>query len=161
MNTIEKITAASRKVPLLGWFAVGSLLLGGMLLLAAGVTSGTTATGMVRLDGQPLPTGWIRFVPLAETPGPDAGAAIVEGKYRVVKGLEVGEYRVEIDGTRKSPKKVRDPFGFGTRLVQDEVPAVAPEFNQNSKLMRMINRGSNTLDFDVEGAKGKRVRPSK
>src|SRR5437879_2240436 len=108
MNNIEKIRAAFRKAPILGWFAVGLLLLAGLLLLSAGFRSGPTVTGIVRLDGQPLPKGWIRFVPDEGTTGPDGGAAIRQGKYSIPKGLMVGKYNVEIKGMRILPgKKMR------------------------------------------------------
>jgi hypothetical protein len=139
----------------IGLLTLAGLTLGLLAFYLYG-TSTPTASGTVRLDGQPLPTGRIRFVPLVGTPGPDAGAAIEEGKYRVVKGLQVGEYRVEIEGTRKSPKKkVADPFQFGSRRVPEEVEVIPPEYNQQSKIIRKVDRGTNTFDFELEEAKGK------
>src|SRR5947209_7208985 len=129
MNTIEKIRTALGRAPLLGWGAAGLLVLCGVLLVFAGVPSGPTVTGIVRLEGQPLPTGRIKFVPLPGTPGPDAGATIEEGKYRIEKGLMAGEYRVEIQGTRKIPRLVHAPFPG--QLVPDEVPVVAADYNEN------------------------------
>jgi hypothetical protein len=73
MSTIKKIRTAFRKVPLLGWFAAGLLLLSGILLLAWGLKSDPTVTGIIRLDGQPLSKGSVRFVPAKGTHGSDGG----------------------------------------------------------------------------------------
>jgi hypothetical protein len=161
MNTSEAMKTAFRKRSILGWSAAGLLVLAGLLLLALAWPSEPTAAGTVRLNGEPLPMGRIRFLPRAGA-GPDAGAAIEEGKYQIAKGLQVGEYRVEIEGIRKSStKKVRNPYSLGEQLVPDQVQVVAPEYNQNSKLTRVIKTGANALDFDVEEAKGKGAKTGK
>src|SRR5438105_1822233 len=156
MNTIEKIRDTPRRVPLLGWGALGLLLLAGVLLVLAAWSSGPTVTGLVRLDGQPMPTGRIKFVPLPGTPGPDAGTTIEEWKYRIEKGLTAGEYRVEIQGTRKTTRRVHPPFPGD--LVPDEVPLVAADYNDKSKLTSRVNAGANILDFEVEALKSKGTR---
>jgi hypothetical protein len=71
----------------------------------------------------------------------------------VEQGLTVGEYRVEIQGTRKTTKKIQPPFPGDP--VPDEVPVVAAEYDANSKLTSRIHAGANTINFDVEGIKGK------
>src|SRR5262249_38854954 len=76
----------------------------GLMLIAAGVwfvswmsaKSGPTVSGVVRLDGDTLEKGAIRFVPVEGTAGSDGGAVIREGKYNIAKVLKVGKYRVEI-----------------------------------------------------------------
>jgi hypothetical protein len=122
--------------------------------------SGPSISGTVRVDGQPLARGWIKFIPLADTPGPDAGATIEEGKYRITKGLRPGDYRIEIQGTRRTPKKVLHPMN-PAQMIQDEVAVVAAEFNQNSTLTRTVKPGTNAMDFDVKGLASKGARPGK
>jgi hypothetical protein len=153
MKIFEKIRDAFRRAPLRAWGAAGLLLLIGAVLVYAGIPSKPTVAGIVRLDGQPMLTGRINFIPLPGTAGPDAGATIEEGKYRVEKGLTVGEYRVEIQGTRQTNKKVQPPFPGDP--VWDEVPNVAAEYNEKSKLTHRVHAGANTRDFEVEGIKGK------
>jgi hypothetical protein len=152
MNTIGKKRTFFRKAPTLGWVAAGLLGLAGLLLLAGGWKSEPTVAGIVRLEGQPLAHGSIKFVP-ASTKGPVAGATIKAGNYHIVKGLRVGEYRVEIHGPGPTPKMVQDPEAPG-RLVPKEVEAV----DQNSKLTCVVNAGANAIDFEVEGFKGKPAR---
>jgi hypothetical protein len=130
------------------------------LLFFAGCGASESVSGIVTVDGQPLPKGRIRFIPREGTPGPDAGDDIVEGKYHITKGLQQGEYRVEINGTRKTPKKVRDPF-FGVKPIYNEEEVVHPDYNQNSKLIYRVNAGANVKDFEVKGLEDKRAKTGK
>jgi hypothetical protein len=148
MTTIETNRTTFRKVLILAWCAVGLLLLSGLLLVFGGFRSGPIVTGIVRLDGQLLPKGWIRFVPDDGTTGPDGGAAIRQGKYSIPKGLALGKYKVEIQGMRVVPnKKMRDSV-FGS-LVDAEEPIVFEEFNR----IREVGPGRNTHDFDLKEAR--------
>jgi hypothetical protein len=55
--------------------------------------------GTVTLDGQPLNSAIIRFVPTGNTVGPKTEFAVNEGEFAAVKSLgpPVGTHRVEID----------------------------------------------------------------
>jgi hypothetical protein len=158
MKILEQIRDVFRRTPLLIWSAVGLLLVCAVLVYA-GMLSTPTVGGIVRLDGQPMVTGRINFIPLPGTSGPDAGTTIEEGKYRVEKGLTVGEYLVRIQGTRQTTKRVQPPFPGDT--VWDEVPVVAAEFDEKSKLTARVQAGANTIDFNVEGIKGKGAKNRK
>ena len=134
------------------WFAVALLCLA--ITLAVSVrgcgTSGPAVSGTVSVDGELLTSGSIRFVPLADTPGSDAGASIAKGKYRIPKGLTVGIYAVEIQGTGKHPERmVLEPMGID--WIPDEVQVVPPEYHRNSKLTHTVELGQNTLDFKLNG----------
>jgi hypothetical protein len=154
MNTIATIGTVFRKAPILAWLAAGLLVLAGVWWLVSSWKSEPTVAGTVRVDGQLLHAGSIRFIPPAGTGGPDAGAAIREGSYRIEKGLRVGEYQVVIHGTRKTQKKTEDP-GTPGRLIWDEVELIPPEYNDKTKLVRMVNGGANTFDFVIEASTGK------
>src|SRR2546422_484701 len=85
--------------------------------------------GGASVGGKPLANGSITFVPVdnegnvAGDHGPGGGTSIEKGKYRVDKGLTVGRYRVEIQGTRKIlNKKVITTLGAG--LHNPEVASV-------------------------------------
>src|SRR5262249_16927788 len=95
------------------------VFLAGALVVSGCSKNEPTVTGTVLLNGQPLPKGSIRFIPIPPTTGSDAGAAIQEGTgtYRIEKGLTVGKYKVEIRGIRLNPeKKVFHPV---TQLLID------------------------------------------
>jgi hypothetical protein len=128
----------------------------GLLLLSGCWRSAPSVDGTVLLDGDPLPEGRIRFVPVEGTPGPDAGAVIEEGKYSVTKGLTAGKYRVEIHGPKDSTRrKVRDAL-TPTELVPAAEESVPPQYNVKSQLVRTVEAGSNTLDFElIRGRKGR------
>jgi hypothetical protein len=122
----------------------------GCLLLFSGCGKpGPSVVGTVLLDGDPLPSGRIRFVPVEGTRGPDAGAVIEEGKYSVDKGLTLGKYRVEIHGVKESTvRKERDPI-LPVYLIPAAIEAVPPAYNVKSQLIRTVEAGANTLDFDL------------
>src|SRR5215510_3955324 len=65
------------KHPTWCWFAAG-------LLLSGCASSDVSISGTVKLDGKPLADGDIQFIPTPGTSGPDAGAVITDGKYKVV-----------------------------------------------------------------------------
>jgi hypothetical protein len=130
-------------------------LAAGFLLLSGCGKAGPSVIGTVLLDGDPLPSGWIRFVPVDGTPGPDAGGVIEEGQYGVSKGLTAGRYRVEIHGTKESTsRKERDPL-TPSDLVAAEIELIPAEYNVKSKLIRTVEAGANTLDFALTRGKGK------
>jgi hypothetical protein len=131
------------KVPIRACFALGLLL-----LLFGCSQSEPSVSGTVRLDGQPLPKGWIRFVPDEGTTGPDGGARIREGRYSIPQGLAAGKYKVEIQGMRIVPnKKMRDSV-FGN-LVDAEESIVFAE----SPGPRLVSSGGNTHDFELKEAR--------
>jgi hypothetical protein len=126
------------------WITAGAVLLSGCS------RSGPTVKGEVLLDGTPLESGSIRFVPVDTKLGPDAGAAIKDGQYKIDKGLRVGEYRVVIRSPRRIPGKTRgDPIS--NAQVRAEEEAIPRQYNANSELVRKVASGANTFDFPLEG----------
>jgi hypothetical protein len=167
MNTIEKLRTAFQKEPLLGWCAVGLLLLGGLLLVVGSMKSGPTVTGIVKVGGEPLVKGSIEFVPvddkgeIAGGRGLSSGATIQEGIYRIDKDLRVGRYRVEIQGIRKTPRKVPHPLSQEVRIFE-EVAVVPAKYNRDSILFREVSAGSNKIDFlDLEAIREKPAKAGK
>src|SRR5262245_48305216 len=131
MGIIEKIRTTVRKAPLLAWFAFGLLLLAGLLLVFVAVKSEPMVTGTVRLEGELLSDGTIRFVPRkGNSGGSDAGARIRQGKYRIEKGLTPGKYKVEFQAAHRVPgKTARDPITF--EVIEAVEPIAFAEFNQS------------------------------
>jgi hypothetical protein len=151
MSIIEKTRTTIRRLPRWAWLAgSGVLLLSGAVLLFIGLRSDPAVMGFVRLDEQPLPTGSIRFVPLGGK-GPDAGASIREGKYRIEKGLIVGKYKVEIRGTRETGKKERDAFGQLVARIE------TIEFADADDLIREVQAGTQEFDFKLTEKKARKL----
>jgi hypothetical protein len=119
--------------------------------------------GVVRVDGELLARGSISFIPvddkgaIAGDRGPGGGANIEDGKYRIEEGLKAGLYRVEIQGTKKTGNKVRNPV-IPSSLVDEEVPVVPRKYNSDSELTRQLKAGVNPCDFKLEGIQ---KRPAK
>lgn len=115
--------------------------------LASGCQKGPelgTVTGLVKVNGQPLPYAYVVFQPIA--PG-TYGSAYTdkEGKYELQfttsrNGAPVGSHRVSIRAAARD------------ELPDDAAPQVRlPEkFNSASELVREVKPGHNVHDFDLE-----------
>jgi hypothetical protein len=136
-------------------FRFAALAALGLLMAGApgcGDGSGRVAvSGRVTVDGQALESGVIAFLPAEGTKGPAAGAEIKQGAYSVGRqgGPLPGTYRVEIKGTRKTGRQIKD--SFSTAMV-DEIEQFLPaKFNTESELSAEIKPGgSDSLDFTLQ-----------
>jgi hypothetical protein len=120
------------------------------LALGCGDGGRAAVSGRVTLDGEPLQEGSITFVPADGNPGPTAGGAIRDGKYRLDSrnGPAVGKNRVEIRSVVRTGRRIPDPRM--PRLTIDETRSVVPKrYNAESDLVRDIASGSNTFDFEL------------
>lgn len=110
--------------------------------------------GHITLDGSPLASGHIQFVP-QDAGGVSSGAIIAQGSYKLEapKGLPPGKYYVQIFSPRKEAKA--DP------LVQqtDEPPGpfqpatetIPARYNRDTTLAADVPpSGSTTFDFDLK-----------
>lgn len=112
--------------------------------------------GIVTLDGDPLSSGVIRFIPEGDNAGPQASASIREGIFNVPVdfGPVVGTNRIEIIST--------DDGGFAEddeqaiqRLKQEgikqiKVVKVPAQYNKQSKLTKSITAdGENDFTFEL------------
>src|SRR5262245_62012346 len=124
-------------------------------LLAAPGCSGSSSTaevsGTVKLDGQLIEEGSIQFIPVDGTTGPSAGAAIRNGQYHIprAQGAAIGKNRVELRSFKMSGKKIQEPTAPPGTLTEARVQAFPPEYNDASTVVKEIQAGGNTIDFDV------------
>jgi hypothetical protein len=128
----------------------------GVLLTAAlaglsgcGDSTRATVSGNVTVDGKPLESGAINFLPTGATKGPSAGATIVEGRYLISteKGVQIGENLVQIRGVGKTGKMVANPMGPGQ--IEEWAEHVPEKYNKRTTLSRAVKAGSNELDFEL------------
>jgi len=105
-------------------------------------------SGTVLLNGAPVTTGEIQFVPVGPTSGPTSGGPIVDGKYHIgyKLGPGVGEYRVQFQGMRPSDRIV---MIRGTEH-QELVDVFPSKYGPTSPEKRTIKPGKNELDFDLK-----------
>lgn len=103
-------------------------------------------TGAVTLDGAPVSSGQIRFVPV-DGRSPTGGAVITAGKYSTK--LAPGEYSVEISSPKEGP----------ARSMYDAAPAPAPSdagaetiparYNAKTELKLNVEAGDVHHDFTL------------
>lgn len=120
-----------------------------MLVLLIGTASGCgnsevklgTVTGVVTMEGAPLPEAIVRFLPSAEG-RTSQGVTDAEGRYTL-------QYTAREAGARVGPAKVMIMTGDpGDASFRDET--VAFEFNHETKLTVDVRPGKNVFDFEVD-----------
>jgi hypothetical protein len=107
-----------------------------------------SVSGTVRLDGQPLDHGSIRFEPQNAAVRVAGGAVIIDGAFSLAKeqGLPPGRYAVSISSPDIDPD-------FRPRADEKmEVPdLVPPRYNSQSELAVEVKQGaSNHFEFDLQ-----------
>jgi hypothetical protein len=134
--------------------------LGTSALLTAGCGEGgpdnlAAVSGQVKLDGQPLEGARLEFIP---TEGAvSLGKTDAQGKYELLfnrddKGAVIGQHKVRI--STYSPGDPDDP---ATPAVPEKLPA---KYNVKSELTQTVEKGSNTIDFELDG-NGEIIDPEK
>lgn len=138
--------------------------LGGLSSLAGCGDEGperVAVAGKVSLDGKPLPTGKVTFVPID---GPTAAVAEVrDGVFRAegADGPAAGRYRVEIVAVEPTGKKIPNPDAPGATL--DEERDLVPErYNARTELLAEVKPGAdNSFEFALSSKKAPGGRKSR
>ena len=138
-------------------FAFTSFLFAWLLLLIAGCGDNQVRIrGNVTLDGKPIDTGAITFIPNDLSKGQTAGASITVGEFQVVGNNlpPPGLYRVEIRGQKKTGKQIPSgsPSPPGT-MVEETIEAVPAKYNYKSELKQELKSGDNNINFEVTSQK--------
>lgn len=92
--------------------------------------------GNVSLDGNPLERGTIFFDPLPGIKGDPATGAILNGAYKVE--LSVGEYRVKINGSKKTGNKMQKAMAPKGEMIDEEVEAVGETIRARSEKLQLF-----------------------
>jgi hypothetical protein len=108
-----------------------------------------TVSGTVTLDGQPLKSGLIRFVP-ADGQTPTAEATITDGEFSAE--VPVGEKQVSISAPKVVGKRpaYQAPNSPMIDIVEELLPA---RYNMTSELKLNVTGGRQTEDFKLESGK--------
>ena len=123
------------------------------VLVGCGESNRAAVNGTVTLDGQPIEDGTINFIPTHDSAASAAWGPIKGGSYSIPahEGPTVGSSRVEIRWTRKTGKKIPAiapaPKGSFTEETREAVPV---RYNSQSELKRDLQKGENTLDFNLD-----------
>lgn len=120
-----------------------------------------SAMGTVTLDGVPLKSGQIRFIPVQVEQGPAAATLIQDGAFEFEddRGPVLGEHRVEIEATDFQGFEIDDEEAFGQRaektrgvgIPQNPVPKA---YNVHSTLKETVSaNGPNSFLFDLKSSR--------
>lgn len=107
-------------------------------------------TGVVKLDGQPVPDASVEFTPVDGKGLTSYGRTDKSGYYemmatRTEKGAAIGQNRVKI-----STHEVID----NSHSVPEKIPT---KYNSATELSADVKSGSNTFDFELSSAGGRIV----
>ncbi len=122
-------------------------------LLAAGCSpeGRNEVSGQVAVDGQPVETGSISFVPVEGGQGPQAGGNISKGSYHLARkdGPFAGRHRVEIIALRPTGKLTARDMGG---RPMDPMENITPKKYQGpkSELVVDIKNERNVLNFELK-----------
>ncbi len=134
-----------------------SFIVAGLLLMIAGCGDKQVhIRGKVTLNGKPIDTGAITFIPNDLNKGQTAGASITLGEFQLVGNNlpPPGIYRVEIRSQKKTGKQIPagSPSPPGT-MVEQTIEAVPAKYNDKSELKRELKAGDNNLNFELTSEK--------
>lgn len=133
----------------------------GVLALACTVGCGKSSelekvvvSGVVTLDGQPIPNGEIRFIPTAGTIGPVSGGAIKDGAYaaKAKGGVPLGNHQVEIRAFRANAKSQGQAGLAGSEGGAAE-QYLAKRYNEQTTLTAKVDATTETQDFELNSKK--------
>jgi hypothetical protein len=127
--------------------ATQAIVLGLALIVGCG-DSQPTLSGVVTLDGKPLATGNIAFLPTGE--GAGASATIgSDGSYDVrtgsVRGLAPGDYIVTVSANGPPVTKPGSDLPLPGKLLTPKKYSTS----QSSDLRANVQPGDNNLNFDL------------
>lgn len=111
--------------------------------------------GTVKVDGEPLVSGSIRFTPVEDNPGPAGGGTIENGKYRCDK-VAIGQNNVLIIGSMKIGEPNPNPPELGGQPGPDLPEEVIIlrgkkplEYEEEGELTADIEYGNNSQNFNL------------
>jgi hypothetical protein len=106
-------------------------------------------SGTVRVDGQPIDSGVISFLPTDPQAQRVAGGPITGGVYSVdeASGPNAGKYRVEIHWYKLTGQKIIDPM---TGNPYDERTEGLPDKYHTDSELTVEIPGKTPLDFDLK-----------
>jgi hypothetical protein len=108
-----------------------------------------TVSGSVTLDGAPLKSGLVRFVP-ADGLTASADAQVVDGKFSAI--MPIGEKKVSISAPKVVGK--RKMYDTPDSPTVDKVEELLPaQYNSASKLTLAVKSGNQEQDYKLKSGK--------
>src|SRR5262245_28470773 len=106
-------------------------------------------SGKVTVDGQPMESGVISFLP-EEKGGRVSGGPIKGGAYSVTEamGANAGKYRVKINWNKPTGRRGKD--AYGDEMMDEYKEGLPAKYHSNSELTVEIPAKQNTFDFELK-----------
>ena len=126
-------------------------------------SSRAAVSGKVAMNGEPIASGDIAFVPVSLGQGAAGGAPIERGQYdiRADQGLAPGDYKVAIHAFHRTGKKTWDGMGEPSapasqkHYVEELEQYIPTKYNDATELKATIVAGKvNRLSFDLRVSAG-------
>jgi hypothetical protein len=131
----------------IGWVVRAGLTVALAVLLALAGCSAKDGkvTGTVTIDGTPLESGSILFVPV-DGKSPTTGGSIKEGRYSV--RVPPGTMKVSISAPEVVGKKKIYPTADSPEMpvTKERLP---PRYNESTELTLEVKLGTNEKDFEL------------
>lgn len=126
-----------------------AFLVSAIAIVIAGCQRGPelgTVSGVIRVNGQPLPYAYVQFQPTTPPRIYGSAYADAEGRYELQfsesqMGAPVGQHRVSIQAARGD--ELPDDAPGSVRI---QLPA---SYNESTELVRDVKPGHNEIDFDL------------
>lgn len=111
-----------------------------------------SVTGVVTIDGKPIPNAVLTFVP--EEGSPSYGQTSRDGHYALMftdtkQGAMLGTHQVSIEVQRISKEEMAEMKAQGME-VPDKSVEIPKAYRQPGALTAEVKRGSNAIDFHLE-----------
>jgi len=114
-------------------------------------------SGSVAVNGKPIKTGIITFLPSGDTPT-QGGSAITEGKYAIPReqGLVPGTYKVVVSSGEGTEEKKTDTNAMPGMPPVPAKEAIPSDYNAKSLLTAEVKAGGkNVFEFNITSVPGK------
>ncbi len=125
------------------------------LLVLAGCSDGgpqlATVTGVVTVDGKPVPNAVVTFIPTGGSTS--YGKTNAEGKYELMFtdtkfGAMIGKHNVELEVRRYSAGELAEMKAAGESVATGFV-AIPNKYKAAGALTADVKEGSNTINFEL------------
>lgn len=108
--------------------------------------------GKVTLNGEPVESGFVEFIPVAGVDAAPVKLTISHGSYDTAsdplddRGVPLGSHKVIITSLVATGKKVKNEMG---EMEEEFVQLIPKIYNSNSNLTADVTAGTTMLDFDL------------
>lgn len=106
-------------------------------------------SGVITLDGKPLPSGTVTFAPLDGATA--ATAEIRDGAYQIARseGPAPGRYQVEINAVKPTGKRIKHP-DLPSETIEEVRNIIPVTYNVQTQLaIEVTPDGANAFPFDL------------